>query len=152
MAQIKDVVKFEDVTKLVTMDEKQVAKINSRLPEYHRASAIVGHSTSQSSYSLQTMQMITDSPLQRMKQCLAQIDKKYKALQEAYFNVEKKKLQIQNLEKRSTFNCIFQLAPPSSIVYVPLHVLHLAEGDITLMSEAAPSIIIVEQVVNGDKD
>ena len=100
MTQIKDVVKFEDVTKLVTMDEKQVAKINSRLPEYHRASAIVGHSTSQSSYSLQTMQMITDSPLQRMKQCLAQIDKKYKALQEAYFNVEKKKLQIQNLEKR----------------------------------------------------
>ena len=100
LAQIKDVVKFEDVTKLVTMDEKQVAKINSRLPEYHRASAIVGHSTSQSSYSLQTMQMITDSPLQRMKQCLAQIDKKYKALQEAYFSVEKKKLQIQNLEQR----------------------------------------------------
>ena len=33
MTQIKDVVKFEDVTKLVTMDEKQVAKINSRLPE-----------------------------------------------------------------------------------------------------------------------
>ena len=100
MTQIKDVVKFEDVTKLVTMDETQVAKINDRLPEYHRAKAIVGHSTSQSSYSLQTMQMITDSPLQRMKQCLAQIDKKYKALQEAYFAVEKKKLQIKNLEKR----------------------------------------------------
>ena len=76
MTQIKDVVKFEDVTKLVTMDETQVAKINDRLHEYHRAKAIVGHSTSQSSYSLQTMQMITDSPLQRMKQSLAQIDKK----------------------------------------------------------------------------
>ena len=93
-----DIITFDDVKSIVTLDEKQVAKINSRLPEYHRASSIIGHSTSQSSYSLQTLQMISDSPMSRMKQCLAQIDKKYRALQEAYFNVEKKKLEIKELQ------------------------------------------------------
>ena len=85
---------FSKVTDLATLDEEQIARITERLPEYKRGSSLIGHSTSQSSYSLQTMQMISDSPLSRMKQCLAQIDKKYKALQEAYYNIEKKKLTI----------------------------------------------------------
>jgi hypothetical protein len=48
------------------------------------------------------MQMISDSPLSRMKQCLAQIDKKYKALQEAYYKIEKKKLIVEKLRKESS--------------------------------------------------
>jgi hypothetical protein len=92
---------FSKVTELATLDEKQIAKITERLPEYKRGSSLIGHSTSQSSYSLQTMQMISDSPLSRMKQCLAQIDKKYKALQEAYYNIEKKKLTIERLRKQT---------------------------------------------------
>jgi DNA-binding transcriptional regulator YiaG len=36
-----------------------------------------------------------------MKQCLAQIDKKYKALQEAYYNIEKKKLIIEKLKNKT---------------------------------------------------
>ena len=92
---------FSKVTDLATLDAKQIAKITERLPEYKRGSSLIGHSTSQSSYSLQTMQMISDSPLSRMKQCLAQIDKKYKALQEAYYNIEKKKLTIERLRKQT---------------------------------------------------
>tara|TARA_B110000285_G_C14950702_1_gene526637 strand:+ start:259 stop:891 length:633 start_codon:yes stop_codon:yes gene_type:complete len=45
--------------------------------------------------------MISDSPLSRMKQCLAQIDKKYKAIQEAYYKIEKKKLTVQKLLKNT---------------------------------------------------
>ena len=82
---------FKQVTDIVTLDKEQIEKITARLPEYKRGTSIIGHSTSQSSYSLQTMQMISDSPLSRMKQCLAQIDKKYKAIQEAYYNIEKQK-------------------------------------------------------------
>jgi len=94
-----DIEIFNQVTDLATLDEEQIAKITERLPEYKRGSSIIGHSTSQSSYSLQTMQMISDSPLSRMKQCLAQIDKKYKALQEAYYKIEKKKLTVERLSK-----------------------------------------------------
>ena len=92
---------FNKVTDLATLDEKQIARITERLPEYKRGSSMIGHGTSQSSYSLQTMQMISDSPLSRMKQCLAQIDKKYKALQEAYYKIEKKKLIVKKLRKES---------------------------------------------------
>ena len=93
-----DIEIFKQVTDIATLDKAQIAKITARLPEYKRGSSIIGHSTSQSSYSLQTMQMISDSPLSRMKQCLAQIDKKYKAIQEAYYKIEKKKLTVERLK------------------------------------------------------
>ena len=97
-----DIEIFKQVTNLSTLDKVQMKKITSRLPEYRRGTSIIGHSTSQSSYSLQTMQMISDSPLSRMKQCLAQIDKKYKAIQEAYYKIEKKKLTVEKLKKDAT--------------------------------------------------
>jgi len=89
---------FDNVTGLTTIDKKQLDKIKSRLPEYEKGKALIGHSTSQASYSLQTMNMISDSPFARMKQCLSQINKKYQALQEAYFSIEKKKLTIEKLK------------------------------------------------------
>ena len=95
----RDVEIFKQVTDLATLDEKQIARITERLPEYRRGRSMIGHSTSQSSYSLQTMQMISDSPLSRMKQCLAQIDKKYSAVQEAYYKIEKKKLTVEKLRR-----------------------------------------------------
>jgi hypothetical protein len=96
-----DIEIFKQVTDIATLDKAQIAKITARLPEYKRGSSIIGHSTSQSSYSLQTMQMISDSPLSRMKQCLAQIDKKYKAIQEAYYKIEKKKLTVEKLRTQT---------------------------------------------------
>ena len=96
---MNDITLLNSIPQLATLDKQQVAKITSRLPEYHRGKALIGHSTSQTSYSLQTMNMISDSPLSRMKQCLAQIGKKYEALKEAYFNVEKLKLEMKKLEK-----------------------------------------------------
>ena len=94
-----DIEIFKQVTDIATLNKAQITKITARLPEYKRGKAIIGHGTSQSSYSLQTMQMISDSPLSRMKQCLAQIDKKYKAIQEAYYKIEKKKLTVEKLRK-----------------------------------------------------
>lgn len=97
---------MNEITKIsdkgfVTISKEQLAKINARLPEFHRASALIGHSTSQASYSLQTMNMLSDSPLSRMKQCLAQISKKYSALSEAYYNIENKKLEIMDLTEKT---------------------------------------------------
>lgn len=92
-------IQLSEVSNLITISKEQLDKINKRLPEYHRASLIIGHSTSQTSYSLQTMQMMSDSPLSRMKQCLSQINRKYQALQEAYYKIENKKLEIEELGK-----------------------------------------------------
>jgi len=91
---------FKNVTDLVTLDKEQIELITKRLPEYFRVKSMIGHSTSQASYTLQTMNMISDSPMSRMKQCMAQVRKKYSALSEAYFSVEKKKLRIKKLLKK----------------------------------------------------
>ncbi len=106
---MQDISVFTDNNNLVTLNKEQIAKINSRLPEYHRASAVIGHSTSQTSYSLQTLQMISDSPLSKMKQCISQINKKYRALQEAYFKIENKKLEILKLSKNTDNESILKI-------------------------------------------
>ena len=80
--------------------KKQIEKIESRLPELYRAKSIIGKSHSQTSYALQTLSMIDDSPMSRMKQCLSQIEHKYQAVKDAYFNIEEMKLEIKKLEKK----------------------------------------------------
>ena len=96
---MNDITLLNSIPELATLDKQQVAKITERLPDFHRGKALIGHSTSQTSYSLQTMNMVSDSPLSRMKQCLAQIGKKYEALKEAYFKVESLKLELKEKSK-----------------------------------------------------
>jgi len=89
---------FKDNLPENAITKNQLAKIESRLPELHRAKAIIGHSTSQASYALQTLNMLDDSPMSRMKQCLSNIEHKYQAVREAYFKIENLKLEIKDLE------------------------------------------------------
>ena len=89
---------FSDNLPAKAITKNQLAKIESRLPELHRAKAIIGHSTSQASYALQTLTMLDDSPMSRMKQCLSNIEHKYQAVREAYFKIENDKLKIKELD------------------------------------------------------
>ena len=89
---------FRDNLPEKAITKNQLEKIESRLPELHRVKAIIGHSTSQASYALQTLTMLDDSPMSRMKQCISNIEHKYQAVREAYFNIEKMKLEIKDLE------------------------------------------------------
>jgi len=89
---------FSDNLPAKAITKNQLAKIESRLPELHRAKAIIGHSTSQASYALQTLNMLDDSPMSRMKQCLSNIEHKYQAVREAYFKIENMKLEIKELD------------------------------------------------------
>lgn len=109
-------IKLPNDSEFITINKEQIEKINSRLPEYHRANAMIGHSTSQTSYSLQTMNMISDSPLARMKQCLAQISKKYNALQESYYKIENKKLLILQLSKNTDKESILKIREEESLI------------------------------------
>jgi len=98
---MSDIQVFNNLPPMKTISQEAIAKINDRLPELRRGQAMIGHSTSQTSYSLQTMNMISDSPLSRMKQCLAQINQKYEALRENYFKLEEKKLEVKELSKNT---------------------------------------------------
>jgi len=85
---------------ITSINKDQLIKIKKRLPEYHRVKKIIGHSKSQAQYTLLTLQMITDSPMSRMKQCIA------------YYDIEKRKDNFKNLseiEKRETESIIISL-------------------------------------------
>ena len=88
---------FSDNLPVNAITKNQLEKIESRLPELHRVKAIIGHSHSQASYTLQTLSMLDDSPMSRMKQCVSQIEHKYQAVRETYFKIEKEKLEIKEL-------------------------------------------------------
>ena len=77
---------------LKSLTKEHLMKIEARLPELYRAKTIIGKSHSQTSYTLQTLNMLDDSPMSRMKQCISQIEHKYQAIREAFFKIEKKKL------------------------------------------------------------
>ena len=91
--ELKNLPKFPNIT------SPQLAKTEKRMGEFYRAKAIIGHSKSQSQYTLLTLTMLDDSPLSRMKQCLSQISRKYGAVKEAYYDIEKKKLELEELAK-----------------------------------------------------
>jgi len=114
---MNEVIPFNE-TNFVSLTKQQIEKIQSRLPEYHRASYLIGHSTSQTSYSLQTMQMMSDSPLSRLKQLISQINKKYQALREAYFKVENYKIEIKNLSKNTDDKSKLEIKDKESLISV----------------------------------
>lgn len=80
-----------------TLSNAQIQKIKSRLPEFHMASTLIGHSHSQASLTLQTLQEFS-SPLQKMKQCIIQINTRYVALEETHFKLEKTKLDLEKIQ------------------------------------------------------
>jgi len=104
-----------DEIKFTALKKSQVDKIKNRLPEFLRVSNNVGHSHSQTSYSLQTMSRFR-SPTQKMKQCIIQINKRYGALREAYFAVEEKKLKIKELMRDNTESSILKIADMESLI------------------------------------
>jgi len=81
------------------MSQKSIQKIFDRLPELVRAKKSIGRQNSQTTSTLQTLNIISDGPFRQMKQCLAQIGHKRDALTEAYFKIEKKKLAIKEWEE-----------------------------------------------------
>ena len=101
--------KFSQSLPTNAITSKQLEKIESRLPELHRVKAIIGHSKSQASFALQTLTMIDSSAYSRLKQCISNIEHKYQAVREAYFKIEKMKLEIKDLEINKPVNEIARL-------------------------------------------
>ena len=94
---------FNDIP-LIT--EKQKDKIIKNIPTYLDKKQKIGHTSSQTSLSLQTLNMIDESPLSRMKQCLTQIDRKYEALKEAHFECKRLEHELTTLGPNKTIHLI----------------------------------------------
>ena len=97
LAQIQN-----SITGMATMTPDKIQKISERMVEMERANNSLGRKNTQTTNQLMTLTMLTDSPYRRLRQCLAQIERKKSALREAYFKHQKLELQIKEWEEENT--------------------------------------------------
>ena len=85
---------------LPTITPKKLAKISERMVEIDRANLSAGKRNTQTTTQLMTLTMLTDSPYRRLRQILAQIEKKRGAIEAAYFGHQKMMLKVEKWQEK----------------------------------------------------
>ena len=83
------------------IENKQIEKILSRIPEINRANQTVGKSDTQTTSQLMTLNMSGDEPYRHLRQISAQIEKKRFALEEAHFKFKKENIKLKQLKEKN---------------------------------------------------
>lgn len=86
-----------DLVNFRVFDDAKLAKIAERMPEINRATAVFGKKNSQVTGQLMTLAMISQSPYRRLRQCLAQIERKRGAVKENIFKLRKDRIELERL-------------------------------------------------------
>ena len=98
VTQLSEYKGFKELQKsvggLATITDEKLAVIAEKMIEIDRVNHTAGRSQTQTTNQLMSLTMMTDSPYRRLRQCMSQIERKRKALEEAYFKMQKKKVQI----------------------------------------------------------
>ena len=121
VTELKEYKGFQELQKavggLATITDKKLAVIAEKMVAIDRANHTAGRSQTQTTNQLMSLTMMTDSPYRRLRQCLSQIERKRKALEESYFKMQKKKLLIsQWYEKGDAMSVIKAQEAESSMI------------------------------------
>lgn len=97
------ITKAGDINSLTfkTIDDKALQEINDWMPEVNRSVNCFNKQNSQTTMSLMTMNMIDAGPYRVLRQILAQVEKKRGALKDNLYELEKKKIQYNDLKNRN---------------------------------------------------
>jgi len=80
-----------------TIDSEALQKISDNMPEIYRATSVFGKGDSQTSSMLMSLNMVSVGIYHKLKQILAQIERKRMALKESIFKIQKDRVKIQQL-------------------------------------------------------
>jgi len=83
-----------------TINSQKLDKIISKMPMIDRAIQTTGKRNTQTTSQLMSLTMLCDSPYRRLRQCLAQIDKKRTALTKVYFEHKKTAARVELWSKK----------------------------------------------------
>ena len=98
----KGIIKIHDsMNGLATMTPYKIAKVSERMVEIDRAINTLGRKNTQNTIQLMTLNMMTDSPYRRLRQCIAEINKKRDALESTYFRFRKQEIELKKWESKS---------------------------------------------------
>jgi hypothetical protein len=81
---------------LATIIDEKLAIIAEKMVEIDRVNHTAGRSNTQTTNQLMSLTMMTDSPYRRLRQCMSQIERKRTAIEESYFKMQKKKVQVDH--------------------------------------------------------
>ena len=91
----------ESMNGLATMTPDKIAKVSERMVEIDRAINTLGRKNTQSTIQLMTLNMMTDAPYRRLRQCIAEINKKRDALEATYYKLRKLEIELKEWESNS---------------------------------------------------
>ena len=92
---MKELIALEKEFSLESFDNKALARIEQGMLEVRRATKAFGRHGTQTMNKLMTLTMLSHSPYRTLRQCLAEIEKRKKAVQEAIFNLRKDKIKAE---------------------------------------------------------
>jgi len=84
--------------RFVSLAPEAVRTIAAWMPEFNRAVNAFGRQNSQTTAKLMTLTMLNAGPYRMLRQCLAEIERKRQALQEAAFRLRRQEIDLR--EKR----------------------------------------------------
>jgi len=84
---------------LKVIDGKKLAKISERMKEMDRANLSFNKKNTQTTSQLMTLTMMCDAPYRRLRQVLAQIEKKRTTLEGIAFGLRKGKVKLKQLRE-----------------------------------------------------
>ena len=98
---MKELALIEELnTELAVIDSKKLAKISQRMVEIDRANLSFGKKNTQTTSQLMTLTMLCDAPYRRLRQVLAQIERKRVTLEDSAFDLRKKKVRLNKLREK----------------------------------------------------
>jgi len=110
MPQHNQIALIEELnTELAVIDSKKLAKISQRMVEIDRANLSFGKKNTQTTSQLMTLTMLCDAPYRRLRQVLAQIERKRTALEDLAFDLRKKKVRLKKLRDKASHDELAQI-------------------------------------------
>ena len=91
----------EAMNGLATMTPDKIAKVSERMVEIDRAINTLGRKNTQSTIQLMTLNMISAAPYRRLRQCIAEINKKREALESNYYKYRKLEVELKEWEEKN---------------------------------------------------
>lgn len=92
----------KELVEFKTFTPAKLQKIAENMPEINRACNVFGRKNTQTTNKLMTLNMISHAPYKRLKQCVAQIERKRGALKENIFRLRKEKVKLDRLVGKKT--------------------------------------------------
>lgn len=83
-----------------TITPAVMARISERMVEIDRANKTTGRKNTQTTNQLMTLNMISSSPYRRLRQCLAQIEDRRRAIESYYWGWRKSEVEAKKMGRR----------------------------------------------------